>query len=155
MNDIQVKEFIQVLQQYELSIAALYETFANILPSSKDTWLKFSKEERLHAKWINVLHSHMKGEIISFEQTNMTTQATKTSISYIESQIDKAKESQVDLKQALIIAIDIERSLLESAFLRVFQLKGSKGKKIQSKLFEATKAHIKGLIEWQANIRKA
>jgi hypothetical protein len=46
--------------------------------------MKYAEEERLHAKWINVLHTHMKDEKVSFEQTRMTVQAIRTSIGYIE-----------------------------------------------------------------------
>ena len=155
MNKAQIDEFIQLLRKYELSIATLYETFATILPSSRKAWMAYANEERLHAKWINALHAQMNNEKISFEQTKFTTQSTITAIDYIENQIDKVVKSKTDLKQALIIAIDIEKSLLDSAFFRVFKLSGPKAVKIQSRLVEATKAHIEGLIEWQANIKKA
>lgn len=56
------------------------------------------------------------------------------------------------MKQALIIAINIEKSLLESAFFRVFKLSGPKAQNIQARLEEATKAHVERLIEWQRNI---
>ncbi|MDY6990684.1 MAG: hypothetical protein SWQ30_21795 [Thermodesulfobacteriota bacterium] len=155
MNKEQIDEFIQLLQKHELSIAALYETFAVILPSSRKIWMTYANEERLHAEWIKALHGHMNNEEISFEQTKLTTQSIRTSIDYIHSQIEKVVKSKMDLKQALIIAIDIEKSLLESAFFRVFKLKGPKAEKIQSRLVEATKAHIEGLIEWQTSIKKA
>jgi len=155
MNKEQIDEFIQLLHKHELSIAALYETFAVILPSSRNIWMTYANEERLHAEWINALHAHMNNEEISFEQTKLTTQSIRTSIDYIHSQIEKVVKSKMDLKQALIIAIDIEKSLLESAFFRVFKLKGPKAEKIQSRLVEATKAHIEGLLEWQTSIKKA
>jgi len=155
MHKEQIEEFIRLLQKYELSIATLYETFATILPSSRRAWLAYANEERLHAKWISVLHAQMNNERISFEQTKFTTQSIRTAIEYIESQIDRVKESETDLKQALIIATDIEKSLLESAFFTVFKLSGPKAKEIQSRLLDATATHIKGLIEWQKNIRKA
>ena len=155
MNKAQIDELIQLLQKYELSIATLYETFATILPLSRKAWRAYANEERLHAKWINALHTQMNNEKISFEQIKFTTQSTRTAIGYIESQIDKVAKSKSDLKQAIIIAIDIEKSLLEGAFFRVFKLSGPKSVKIQSRLVEATKAHIEGLIEWQANIEKA
>jgi rubrerythrin len=154
MNNAKIDELIQSLQKYELSIATLYETFATILPSSKKAWLAFANEERLHAKWINTLHAHLKNEKISFEQTKFTVQSTKTAIDFIENQIDTIIKNKTDLKQSLSIAINIEKSLLESAFFRVFKLSGPKAQKIQTRLEEATKAHIEGLIKWQAHIKK-
>jgi len=155
MNQLQIDEFIQLLQKYELSVATLYETFATILPSSKEAWMNYAKEERLHAKWIQKLHAYLKDEKISFEQTRITTQAIQTSIDYIGTQIDKAIGSKIGLEQALTIAIDIEKSLLESAFLKVFKLSGPQAEKIRSKLLEATQTHTRRLSEWQTKIKKA
>ncbi|CAB1065826.1 hypothetical protein D1BOALGB6SA_10625 [Olavius sp. associated proteobacterium Delta 1] len=155
MNKVKIDEFIELLQKYELSIAALYETFATILPLTRNEWSNYAGEERLHAKWINVLHGYLKDEKISFEQTKMASQAITTSIDFIERQIQNALESKIDLKQALVFAIDIEESLLESAFLKVFKLNGAKAKKIQARLIEATEAHKNRLIEWQKRIRNA
>lgn len=155
MDTTQIDELIQLLQQYELSIAVLYETFASILPSSKDAWMTFAKEERLHAKWINTLHGYLKNEKISFEQTKFTVQSAKTAIDYVEEEIDKTIKTKPDLNKSLNIAINIEKSLLESAFFRVFKLSGPKAQRIRAGLEGATKVHIDRLIEWQANIMKS
>ena len=154
----QIDELIQLLQKYELSIAVLYETFASILPLSeisKKAWIAYAKEERLHAKWINELHTQLEKENISFEQTKFSAQSTKTAIGYAENQIDKVIKGKQDLIQALNIAINIEKSLLESAFLRVFKLNGPKEQKIQDRLEEATKLHVDRLIEWRTKVQKA
>ena len=151
----QIDELIQLLQKYELSIAVLYETFASILPLSEKAWIAYAKEERLHAKWINELHTQLKKENISFEQTKFTAQSTKTAIGYVENQIDRVIKGKPDLIQALNIAINIEKSLLESAFLRVFKLNGPKAQKIQDRLEEATKLHVDRLIEWRTKVQKA
>ena len=153
MDKAQIDKFIQLLRKNELSIAALYETFATIFPTSRKDWLRYAEEERLHAKWINVLQDHMKDEKISFEQTKIASQAIRTSIDYIERQIQKALESKIDLEHALVIAIDIEKSLLESAFLRVFNFRHAKAERIQSRLLEATELHKKRMIEWQKKIK--
>jgi len=155
MDKTQIEELIHLLQQYELSIAVLYETFSSILPSTKNAWVTFAKEERLHAKWINTLHAHLKNERISFEQTKFTVQSVKTAIDYVEDQIDQAIKAKPDINKAVNIAINIEKSLLESAFFRVFKLSGPKAQEIRTRLEEATKAHIDRLIEWQENIIKA
>jgi hypothetical protein len=154
MNKIQIDKLIQLLQKYELSIAVLYETFASILTSSKNTWMAFSKEERIHAKWIGALHTQLKKENISFEQTKFTAQSTKLAIDYVEKQAEQAIQNRPDLMQSLNIAINIEKSLLESAFLSVFKLTGPKTQKIQTRLKEATKSHINKLIEWRTDIMK-
>jgi rubrerythrin len=80
MDKEQIDELIRYLVKHELTIASLYENFATILPESKDDWMSLTKEERLHAKWIDTLHTHLKNEKITFEQTQFTIQSVKTAI---------------------------------------------------------------------------
>ena len=119
MNNKQIDELFQLVEKYELSIASLYETFASVLPESKDAWMVFAKEEHLHAKWINRLYTYVKDGKIQLKQTKLTSQSTKTAIDYIENQIEKTLKEEPDLKQFLNIAINIEKSLLESSFFKV------------------------------------
>lgn len=151
----QIDEFIETLQKYELSIARLYETFASVLTDFKKNWLSFAGEEHLHAKWIDTLHAHLNDGKVSFEETKFTIQSTQTAINFIEKQIDKTIKEKPDLKQCLNIAINIENSLLESAFFKVFKLTVPEAEKIRSKLEAATKSHTKRLIEWRERITKA
>ena len=153
MNKSEINELIQYLQLYELSIAKLYDTFATLLPASGKEWKVFANEERLHAKWINALNLLVKNENLSVEKTKFTVQGTNIAIDYIQRQIDKTVEDKIGLKQAINIAINIEKSLLENAFLKVFKLSDPKAKKIRARLEEATKEHLERFIEWQTKIQ--
>ena len=152
MEKEQIGELIQYLVKYELAIASLYETFASILPESKDDWMSFINEERLHAKWIDTLHTYLKNEKISFEQTKFTIQSVKTAINYVEDQINKAKKTGTDLNESLNTAINIEKSLLESTFFKVFNLSNPGAKKVRTRLEEATRSHLERLVEWRNNL---
>ncbi len=153
MNRDQIDIFIQLLQKHELVIAALYDKFGDIFPESKKVWQAFATEERRHAKWIGALQAHLKGETVTFEQTRMTIQSATIAIEYIERQIESLGKNRIDLEKALIIALDIEKSLMESAFFKVFKLGGPKANSIRSRLMEATEAHIKRLIDWRKEIK--
>ena len=72
MNNKQIDELFQLVEKYELSIASLYETFASVLPESKDAWMVFAKEEHLHAKWINRLYTYVKDGKIQLRQLLIT-----------------------------------------------------------------------------------
>ena len=152
MNNPNIDALIGLLKKHELTIAALYDQFALNLPQAADDWQTFVKEEQLHAKWIDKLHQYLKAGKLSFEQTKFTTQSVKTAISYIENQIEKNKKDKPGLRQSLTIAIDIEKSLLESAFFKVFNLDDPKADKIRNQLIDATKTHVNKLMEWQSSI---
>jgi len=154
MNRYEVPEVLQLLEKYELSIAALYETFGTVLSESKNAWMAFAHEERLHAKWINTLNKYVKDGKIAFEKTKITTQSIKTAIDYIENQKNRTLREKPDLKHCLNIAINVEKALLENAFFRVFKLDVPETQKIRTRLEEATKAHMEKLIEWREQIIK-
>jgi hypothetical protein len=152
MDEQRITELVQVLEKYELTVAALYDTCASVLPESREAWLVFAAEERLHAQWIGALHTHLKGGRISFEQTRFTVQSVQTAIGYIEGQIARIASGKIDLSQSLHIAIGIERSLLESAFFRVFNLTGDQALKLRARLVEATRTHLDQLVAWQRSL---
>lgn len=152
MDEQRITELVKVLEQYELTVAALYETFASVLPESREAWLVFAAEERLHAQWIGALHTHLKDGRISFEQTRFTVRSVQTAITYIEGQIARLAPRKIDLSQSLHIAIGIEKSLLESAFFRVFDLSGDQARKVRARLIEATRTHLDHLVAWQRSL---
>ena len=149
MNSVQVDELIGLLQHYELSIARLYESYASILPDLKNEWLAFAKEERLHAQWIDTLHIHLKNEKISFDQQKFTVQSIRLAIDYVKKQADQVVQNKPDFIQCLNTAVNIEKSLLESAFFKVFKLEGPKAQNIKNRLEKATQAHLDKLIQWR------
>lgn len=155
MNKTEVDELLDLLQQHELKISALYETFASNLPSSRDAWLSLANEEKLHAKWINTLHAHLKNESISLEKTKFTCQSVRTAIAYIENTTASAAKNKPDLKKSLIIAINVEKSLLESQFFTVFELSNLNAQNIRSRLEEATNSHVNKLLEWQRRVTRS
>jgi hypothetical protein len=155
MDNKQTDELFKLLENYELSIADLYETYASVIPESRNAWLVFAEEERLHAKWIKQLYMYFKNGKIQLEETKFTIQSMKTAIDYIENQKKRTLKETPDLKLFINIAINIEESLLEKAFLKVFRLSVPAAEKIRSQLKEATQTHLESLINWRARIVKA
>jgi hypothetical protein len=125
------------------------------LPQANETWLAFAAEERLHANWINRLSTYYQDGRIESEQPKFTSQATKTAIAYIENQTGKTLREKPVLRQCLNIAIDIEKSLLESAFFKVFKLTVPETRKIKSQLEGATRSHLERLMRWREEVVNA
>ncbi len=151
----QIDTFIELLQRHELAIADLYDKFGDLFPRSNKSWQAFADEERRHAKWIGALHAHLNDGTVSFEETHMTIQSTRIAIEYIERQIEGLEKKHIDLSKALAMAVDIEKSLMESAFFRIFKLSAPKGEAIRSRLMAETENHIKRLADWQKKIKDA
>ncbi|MBM9604676.1 hypothetical protein [Desulfopila inferna] len=146
-------ELIKLLEEHEKSIGALYEAFASLFPLFKKEWLDFAEEEYLHAGWIKKLHTHQQHGKIAFQQTRITIQSIKTAINYLETQKDRALAEKPDLAKCLDLAINVEKSLLEGSFFKVFQLTTPETQKIREKLEKATRTHINELGQWRAGMR--
>ena len=153
MNQSQADELIQLLKKHELCIGALYETFATILPESKDHWLAFAKEERQHAQWIETLHTHLKKGNISLEQIKITSQSTKLAIDYAEKLGQQVIRDKPDLQQVIAYAINLEKSLLESSFFKVFKLDEPNASNIRDRLQQATRDHVARMTAWREEVR--
>ncbi len=153
MNKEPTAELIRLLEEHEKSIGALYEAFASLFPDFQKEWLDFAEEENLHAGWINKLHTHQQHGKIAFQQTRITIESIKTAINFLEKQKNRVLAEQPDLAKCLDLSINIEKSLLESSFFKVFHLTAPETQKIQSKLEKATRIHINQLVQWRAGMR--
>ena len=152
MDDNQLNELIRLMRENELALSALYETCAGLFPEHRDAWTAFAKEEQRHAKWVETLHTHLKNERITFDQVHFTIQSVRISIDYINRERIRVSTQPVDLKKALNIAVNMEKSLLENAFFKIFKLSNTSAAAIQTKLEEETKSHLHRLVDWHDSI---
>jgi hypothetical protein len=53
---------IELLKAIEVTVATIYDVFANEFPVHKDYWTQLADEERIHARWIeNLLEEAASG----------------------------------------------------------------------------------------------
>ena len=71
----------------------------------------------------------------------MNPQALKTSISHIEKKTEESKKGNLSLLNAVSIALDIEKSLIDNKFFEIFDLAGSKHDRIRTGLETETDKH--------------
>jgi len=142
---------IQLLSDHEEAIGNLYGEYAKVFQDQRDFWTQFSKEEFQHAEWVRSLQALLeKGEVIFSERFHEA--AIQTSLKFISRQIERAKEGNVTLIEALSVSLSIETSLLEKKFFDVFTGDSIKVQKIKRSLVDETKRHRKAMQEaWDRN----
>ncbi len=110
---------LDLLIEHELVIKGLYDMFAERFTDQRHFWHNIASEEQTHADKLENLRSapSLLGWLSS--ESRLKAEAIKSSISYIDSMIEKGKQGQFMSLQALSLARDIETALLERIFSKV------------------------------------
>ncbi len=142
MSDDYQNKVIQELIEHELALKELYEVYAEKFPENKDFWNKIAAEELGHATWIRRLESDISQGKTLFKEDRFNTQLIQTSTDYVNSQIASALQHDLELINALSVAVDIEQVMLENKFFEVFEVDSIELKQIMQSLQKATEEHL-------------
>jgi len=112
-------DVVELLIRYELAIKQLYEAFAAAFADRRSFWQALAQDEQRHADCLSALRSG--GMLDAWLQQDVTVkpQALLSSIAYVDSQAQRAREGNLAPVQALSIAKDLESALLEKQFSKI------------------------------------
>lgn len=112
LKPYQVKIVNQMIEVEQL-IAVAYEEFARMFPEDSAHWIKIAKEEWGHAHALEALkESVMAGEAV-FDEGRTRTYTLSAMIDYVKGILDRARKGELNKKQIVALAIDIEKSIIE------------------------------------------
>ncbi|MEA2022209.1 MAG: hypothetical protein U9N08_07025 [Candidatus Caldatribacteriota bacterium] len=140
LSEAQIKT-IKLLAEHEKVISQLYKEYARKFPEQKDFWSKIAREEIEHASWIFKLRSQTEEGSLYFKEGRFKSEAIKTSLKYVKSQITKAQNKKISAKNALSIARDLESGLIEKKFFEIFESDCREIKQVLRDLAAATREH--------------
>jgi len=138
-------EILDALKEHELAIAGLYEVYAEVFHQWKDFWLGLANDEHEHAEWIEALSAEVASGAESFVAGRFRVQAIEHSIGYVRQLAATASEPDFILINALSIALQLERGLLERKYFEVFAGDSAETKKALGLLVEGTRTHYEKL----------
>jgi rubrerythrin len=145
-------EILDALKEHELAIAGLYEVYAEVFSDWKDFWIGLANDEREHADWIAALGAEVASGAESFVGGRFRVQAVEHSIGYVRQLAAAASEPDLILINALSIALQLERGLLEKKYFKVFAGDSAETKKALALLTEGTRTHYEKLHKfWKDN----
>ena len=145
MQTDEMNEIILAIQQHELSLARMYQEFAKSHPDHHQFWSQLAREEDMHAQWIESLGSHYHKGHIGKSGVKLNRQALRTSISHIEKQTESSRNGDLSLLNAVSIALDIEKSMIDKQFFEIFDLGDAKFDRIRAGLKKETLKHRQNL----------
>lgn len=117
-NSVQ-QQTLELLIRQEMLLSGLYEVFAGQFPPYRRFWHEMSGDESRHASWLKQLAEAQKKEAVFFDHGKTNPRTLNTFIEHLENTILKAREGNLTLIQAVALALDFERSLIEKMHLPV------------------------------------
>ena len=106
------KDVLEVCQAVELSCAELYHYFAELFKDDRGSfllWLKTAMEEENHARLFALVAKLRRNNIV--ESIRIELVDAEVTLLYVQSLIKTVKKNPPSLKDALRIAIDLEKKL--------------------------------------------
>ncbi|MEA1940107.1 MAG: hypothetical protein U9N03_05535 [Candidatus Caldatribacteriota bacterium] len=140
LTETQLK-IIELLAEHERVISQLYKEYARKFPEQNDFWSKIADEEIEHASWIFKLRSQVEKGSLYFKEGRFKTEAIKTSLEYLKSQITEVQNKKISAKNALSVARDLENGLIEKKFFEIFESDCREIKQVLRDLAAATREH--------------
>jgi|GEM_PF-936865 len=136
-------DIFEMLIEHELAVGHLYEALAQTVKEREHLWRALAEDEMRHAKWLRTLHEVTRASKCSWAGTRLRAQAIRTSISYVEKLIERAKRGGFTLLQALSVAGDLENALLERQFSKLKDSAPAEIRPLLTRLAEETERHQK------------
>lgn len=147
-------KIIQKLIEAETKVGNLYKVYSEKFPEYSQFWKETAKEEAQHAGFIITLGSQMNDKTEYFDEKGFNLTALDTMINHLNDKIRTAEEGNESVLSAFSIALDIERSLIESKFYKSFCEESHELKTAIDKIITDTKRHrdqIQALRDKQKN----
>jgi len=130
------------LIQNEELLSKLYVKNSTLFPSDSKFWINISKDEMVHASWLNELLTMVKEGSVVMEVDRFNLAAINNFGIYINEIIDMTGTETISAIKALSISMDLENSLLESDIFKVYDTDDSVMENILIRLQKSTEIHF-------------
>lgn len=140
LQDYQIKT-LMLVYELEKSLSDLYIIFKERFPEHNILWETLIKEEYEHAEAVRKLYRLTYEKQVLFKEGNIKPEGVQSVIDYLKTICNNAKQGQYTAKQALSLAYDIEKSLIEKNIFNHFNVAPQLAN-LLSFLIIGTKNHI-------------
>jgi hypothetical protein len=137
---------IQLLEENELNVSALYALYAQKIPAKCAFWDQLSREEISHAASIKKDYRELNLEE-AIAENNFSRGIIAYVMDFVLAEIKKTQNHAVSHFDALNTALRIERSMLEKKCFDIFAPTNTTLKELFEKLNADTEKHTKMLLE--------
>ncbi|HEU0264182.1 MAG TPA: hypothetical protein VFR01_00485 [Geobacterales bacterium] len=142
------ERIIDLYLQQELLMARLYTMYANFYEEEREFWLSMAQEELEHAGWVKLLKEQAIRGAVAFSEGKTRTYTLASMVEYLEKTISTFGCGDFSHTQALSVALDLEKSLIEKQVFQHFAGDGVETKKILALLNDGQDHHLRRLQEY-------
>jgi len=136
---------MQMLAATEEAVGRLYEIYANRFPEHEEFWFGLTMEEADHSNSILDLISKVRKGSANFFANQSLVENVQKFQDHLKQQQSRAKREDISFIDALHVALDIEKSLIEREFYRLFEGVSVETRNVLKYLDSASGNHIKVL----------
>ncbi len=145
---------LHLLREHEKAIGRLYAAYARRFPQDREFWLDLSGEEEQHAGWVKSLQSRVNEDPSSLVVDRFPTTAIEHSLAYVNRLIGTADSPSLTRVNALSIALDLERALLEHRYFEVFAGDAPQIRHTLQLLEQSTRTHLHKVLRlWESCVQ--
>ncbi len=147
MDDMYWKagQILDLLQDIELTVAALYRRFSHIFAQDRVFWENLSQDEESHAVMVQELRSTLLKNGSPFELGKISFTTLSTYRQGIQRQLDRLERGELHRQNAFFIARDFEKTLIEHRFYESIRSENPGYRAIQEKIRVETESHLQKL----------
>ena len=135
------KPLINLFEENEMNIAALYSLYAQKIPGEFAFWDRLSNEEIGHAAQIG----NEKGGTDAIIENKFSRGVIKYLMDFVLSEISFVQQKEITHHDALLIALRIEQSMLEKKCFDMFLPTKETLKEVFFRLNRDTERHVEAL----------
>lgn len=136
-------DILELLAKHEEKIMGLYTAYAGKFPDMAAFWNEMAKEEEWHAQVIREAAQKERGSAApGFVSQRFRPELLRTSVTYLEKETMRAQQDVMTEINALVIAADIEKTMIERRFFEAFSAQTAELKDAMKMMIDATRAHM-------------
>ena len=114
-------KIIKLLIDYELTVSELYRSCAAAYPDHRGFFTELSEEEVGHASRIELLALEAEAGFIEIDEDAFAVRPLEVSIEHAKDIKGRVEDNKINLLGVLSLALDIESSLIEKEYHKVFR----------------------------------
>ncbi|HOG06800.1 MAG: hypothetical protein M0P04_04435 [Syntrophales bacterium] len=139
---------MKAMEEHELAVAELYQTAAVASPSDQAFWNGLAAMEKTHADNLERMIAQVQAKASRFEMGRpFNMAALKTAQEGIRQNISKIARGALSRLQMLVVARDIEQSLIEAQYGSVVKTNDVEYQTLLKEIVDQTYGHRKAIQE--------
>lgn len=155
MNEPTGDSILDLLIQHEEIIGSLYESCRRAFPAAEAFWQTLVQEEKAHAEVLRELGNNLRESHVLFNPRLFNRVGIRTAMDHVGRQKQRVEAGDCTLAQALALALDIERAIIERDMFRVFESDSAAMKREFDSLRTHTLEHMARISRKRDEIKAA